>query len=86
MRHLKFSRLFIAVATTTAFSCVALIGCQAAGSTAADMVMRNGYVYTVDGKNSVQQAIAVSGGKIVKETMTPDNRLQWTALNRNVER
>jgi predicted amidohydrolase YtcJ len=29
------------------------------------MVMRNGYVYTVDGKNSVQQAIAVTGGKIV---------------------
>lgn len=27
--------------------------------------MRNGYVYTVDGQNSVQQAIAISGGKIV---------------------
>ncbi|WP_353743074.1 amidohydrolase [Pseudomonas fluorescens] len=31
----------------------------------ADTVMRNGYVYTVDGQNSVQQAIAISGGKIV---------------------
>jgi hypothetical protein len=57
---LKFSRLFIAVAATTA-----LVGCQSNGSTGADMVMRNGYVYTVDGKNSVQQAIAVTGGKIV---------------------
>jgi predicted amidohydrolase YtcJ len=27
--------------------------------------MRNGYVYTVDGQSSVQQAIAISGGKIV---------------------
>jgi predicted amidohydrolase YtcJ len=35
------------------------------GATPADTVMRNGYVYTVDGQNSVQQAIAISGGKIV---------------------
>ncbi|WP_111448895.1 MULTISPECIES: amidohydrolase [unclassified Pseudomonas] len=62
---MKFSRLFIAVATTTAFSSVALVGCQTHASTGADMVMRNGYVYTVDGQNSVQQAIAVTGGKIV---------------------
>ncbi|WP_414909148.1 amidohydrolase [Pseudomonas sp. IT-P253] len=62
---MKLSRLFIAVAATTAFSSVALVGCQTQGSTGADMVMRNGYVYTVDGKNSVQQAIAVTGGKIV---------------------
>ena len=27
--------------------------------------MRNGYVYTVDDQNSVQQTIAISGGKIV---------------------
>jgi len=63
--QLKFSRLFIAVAAATAFSGVALVGCQTQGSTGADMVMRNGYVYTVDGKNSVQQAIAVTGGKII---------------------
>ncbi|MEB0227620.1 amidohydrolase [Pseudomonas sp. 10S4] len=62
---MKFSRLFIAVAAATAFSGVALVGCQTQGSTGADMVMRNGYVYTVDGKNSVQQAIAVTGGKII---------------------
>ncbi len=34
-------------------------------ATPADTVMRNGYVYTVDGQDSVQQAIAISGGKIV---------------------
>ncbi|WP_432767510.1 amidohydrolase [Pseudomonas jessenii] len=56
---MRLSRLFIAVASTTAFSCVAL------GAAPADTVMRNGYVYTVDGQNSVQQAIAISGGKIV---------------------
>ncbi|WP_429383216.1 amidohydrolase [Pseudomonas laurylsulfatiphila] len=38
---------------------------MALGGTPADTVMRNGYVYTVDGQDSVQQAIAISGGKIV---------------------
>jgi predicted amidohydrolase YtcJ len=56
---LRLSRLFVAVAATTAFSGMAL------AATPADTVMRNGYVYTVDGQNSVQQAIAISGGKIV---------------------
>jgi predicted amidohydrolase YtcJ len=59
------SRLFIAVAGATVVSCVGLVGCQTQGSTGADMVMRNGYVYTVDGKDSVQQAVAVTGGRIV---------------------
>jgi predicted amidohydrolase YtcJ len=31
----------------------------------ADTVLRNGYVYTVDGKDSVQQAVAVREGRIV---------------------
>ncbi|WP_310060339.1 amidohydrolase [Pseudomonas synxantha] len=38
---------------------------MALGATPADTVMRNGYVYTVDDQDSVQQAIAISGGKIV---------------------
>lgn len=38
---------------------------MALAATPADTVMRNGYVYTVDGQNSVQQAIAISSGKIV---------------------
>ncbi len=62
---MKFSGLFIAVAGATVVSCVALVGCQTQGSTSADMVMRNGYVYTVDGKESVQQAVAVKDGKIL---------------------
>lgn len=63
--NLKLSRLFIAITATTSLSAIALVGCQSAAATPADMVMRNGYVYTVDGKNSVQQAVAVSAGKIV---------------------
>ncbi|SEN51888.1 hypothetical protein SAMN04487857_12017 [Pseudomonas sp. ok272] len=47
------------------FASVALVGCKTSTATPADLVMRNGYVYTVDGQNSVQQAIAVVGGKIV---------------------
>lgn len=56
---MRLSRLFVAIAATTIFSGMAL------ATTPADTVMRNGYVYTVDGQNSVQQAIAISGGKIV---------------------
>lgn len=56
---MKFSGLFMAVAT------LALVGCQTRSTAPADMVMRNGQVYTVDGQDSVQQAIAVAGGKIV---------------------
>ncbi|MFS2200489.1 amidohydrolase [Pseudomonas sp. Pseusp3] len=38
---------------------------MALGATPADTVMRNGYIYTVDGQDSVQQAIAIAGGKII---------------------
>ena len=38
---------------------------MASGATPADTVMRNGYIYTVDGQDSVQQAIAIAGGKII---------------------
>lgn len=36
-----------------------------AASKPADTIYRNGYVYTVDAKDSVQQALAVRGGRIV---------------------
>jgi len=38
---------------------------HASSSVAADTVFRNGYVYTVDAKNTVAQALAVKDGKIV---------------------
>lgn len=37
----------------------------AAGTAPADTIYRNGYVYTVDAKDSVQQALAVRAGRIV---------------------
>ena len=36
-----------------------------AAEPAADTVYRNGYVYTVDAKDSVQEALAVRAGRIV---------------------
>ena len=50
---------------STAFTTTALLGCQTSSTPPADLVLRNGYVYTVDGQDSVQQAVAVAGGKIV---------------------
>ncbi|HEX5844327.1 MAG TPA: amidohydrolase, partial [Pseudomonas sp.] len=61
---MKLSRLCIALASTT-FSTLTLLGCQTASTPAADLLLRNGYVYTVDGQDSVQQAVAVAAGKIV---------------------
>jgi predicted amidohydrolase YtcJ len=45
-------------------ACFALT-CSAAAAAPADLVYRNGIVYTVDRQDSVQQALAVRGGRIV---------------------
>jgi len=50
-------RLVLAAALIAANACAA--------DQPADTVYRNGYVYTVDAKDSVQQALAVRGGRIV---------------------
>lgn len=44
---------------------IATPGGTYAAASPADMVYRNGYVYTVDDKDSVQQALAVRAGRIV---------------------
>ncbi|MYM71358.1 amidohydrolase family protein [Duganella sp. FT134W] len=44
---------------------LSLITTAYAADEPADTVYRNGYVYTVDAKDSVQQALAVRGGRIV---------------------
>lgn len=61
---MKRPNLPLALASTT-LSTLALLGCQSPSTPAADLVLRNGYVYTVDGQDSVQQAVAVAAGKIV---------------------
>jgi predicted amidohydrolase YtcJ len=45
-------------------ACFALV-CSGAAAAPADLVYRNGIVYTVDRQDSVQQALAVRGGRIV---------------------
>jgi len=44
---------------------VLAVGCGGSGTEPADTLLRNGYVYTVDSQDSVQQAVAVRGGRIV---------------------
>ncbi|MBC7455154.1 MAG: amidohydrolase [Massilia sp.] len=48
-----------------ALTAAALHAAATAAALPADMVYRNGYVYTVDDKDSVRQALAVRGGRIV---------------------
>lgn len=51
----------IPVATATAFLC----SCQSGGNTSsADLVLRNGIIYTVDQKRSVAEAMAIRDGQI----------------------
>ena len=52
--------LLVSLASSAPAACAA-----AAGTTPADTIYRNGYVYTVDAKDSVQQALAVRAGRIV---------------------
>ena len=42
-----------------------LVACGGDGVEPADVVLKNGYVYTVDAKDSVAQAVAVRNGRIV---------------------
>lgn len=43
----------------------AAAGSGAAASAAADLVLRNGYVWTVDARDSIQKAVAIRAGRIV---------------------
>jgi predicted amidohydrolase YtcJ len=57
-----------ALGAARAASCAlfaAQIGCGASIPQAADTVLRNGFVYTVDSADSVHQAVAVRAGRIV---------------------
>src|SRR5262245_57920190 len=51
--------IFLVLILTT-FSSLAV-----GADSAADIVYKNGYIYTVDSRNSVQQALAVDDGKII---------------------
>ena len=55
----------LAVASSLAIALVSLTPAFAAGQTAADLVLRNGRVYTVDGSHRIAEALAVKNGKLV---------------------
>ena len=50
---------------TAALGLVLLTGCQPAQQEIADMVLTNGYIYTVDEARHIAEAVAVKGNKIV---------------------
>jgi predicted amidohydrolase YtcJ len=54
---MKLSAMWVAAAL--------LAAAQANAAAPADYVFQHGYIYTVDNKDSVQQAVAVRGGRIV---------------------
>ena len=68
-RGARFSKRVRALAVGAGLAVTALASTPAAAhnqhSRAADTVMRNGYVYTVDRRDSVAQAVAVRDGRIV---------------------
>ncbi|NBE56020.1 amidohydrolase [Streptomyces boluensis] len=60
-------RTVLAAAGATAVAVTVTEGCSPPGEEhdrPADLVLKNGYVYTVDDQNSVHQALAVTGGRI----------------------
>lgn len=52
-------------ATLAGASIATLVACGGGGSEAADLVLTHGYIYTVDAKDRVEQAVAVRDGRIV---------------------
>lgn len=61
--HLQI-RALLASAVTLGTS-LFLIACNSDSNNTADIVFKNGYVYTVDTKDTVAQSVAVRDGKIV---------------------
>ncbi len=54
-----------AVASSLTIASISLAPAFAAGPTEADLVLRNGRIYTVDGSHRVVEALAVTDGKLV---------------------
>lgn len=52
-------------ALALAGAALAVVGCGGSDTEPADTLLHSGHVYTVDGDDSVQQAVAVRGGRIV---------------------
>jgi predicted amidohydrolase YtcJ len=62
MKHAGFSGSWVGLAAAT----LAVAASNSADATnAADLVLQSGYIYTVDERNTIQQAIAIQRGRIV---------------------
>lgn len=64
-RRVRGALAAVAVLAVTTMSTPAASGAAASSANAADTVLRNGFVYTVDGRNSVAEAVAIQDGVIV---------------------
>ena len=64
---LGIRRMWLALAVLGAVAAggVPALGAAARAAAPADTVYRNGFVYTVDARDSVRQALAIRGGRIV---------------------
>src|SRR3954463_6358188 len=60
-------------------------GAASSQSTPADVLFRNGYVYTVNAQNGVQQSLAVRGGRIVFVGSDADSKAQVGPQTRVVD-
>lgn len=61
MRSANFLSLVAAVALLVA----AALPCPAAGRSSVDLVLINGHVITVDAEDSIAEAVAISGGRVI---------------------
>src|SRR5262249_11016882 len=72
-------------AGAAALVCAAMAAAPAAQPSAADLVLVNGTVLTVDPRDSVAQAVAIAGGKIVAVGTSDQMRARAGAATRVID-
>src|SRR5450759_2966840 len=66
MRSMRYSRIFATLSlTAAAFAAAGVTPAATQAPEPADTAYRNGFIYTVDAADSVQQALAIRAGRIV---------------------
>jgi predicted amidohydrolase YtcJ len=66
MRSMRYSRIFATLSlTAAAFAAAGVTPAATQAPKPADTAYRNGFIYTVDAADSVQQALAIRAGRIV---------------------
>ena len=64
---------------------VVTMGYPSAQSTPADLVLQNGNILTVDARDSIAQAVAIVGGRIVAVGRTDDMRVRIGAATQVID-